>query len=293
MIVFPCYVQGSTRLLVTHQRHFLPHCGRILVLKDGCVRSLGTHTQLASSALTELTQLEEETEFDDAVYDDQISRKAVPQGQQLVVEGPGAEAGSALKALNAGPVQATLDAKAPVAAAAASEITKAAGHLPTEQHTDGILTSSVLSGSLATLATAASATTAVDAGPTPDNATVAAPSGLQPKVAPLLSPTAAAGQNPESLIRQPEGQGRKAQAALSPAHVVKRKYVLPPKVDHRWGPLRLCEKWVFRLMGYRKAHKPEDDGVAEEEEGKEQAQLNQQEGRATGMYSQKQKSDRG
>lgn len=279
---------------MTHQRHFLPHCDRILVLKDGCVRALGTHAQLAPSALTELTQLEEETELDDSVYDDQISSKAVPQGQQLVVDGAGAEAGSALKALNAGPVQATVDAKAPAAAAAASRITKAAGHLSTEQHTDGILTTSVLSDSLATLATAATATTAVDAAdPASANATVAAPSGLQAKVSPLLPPTAAAGQNPESLVRQPEGQGHKGQAAFSPAHVVKKKYVLPPRVDHRWGPLRLCEKWVFRLMGYRKAHKPEDDGVAEEEEGKEQAQLNQQEGRATGRCCQKQKSDSG
>ncbi len=83
---------------------------------------------------------------------------------------------------------------------------------------------------------------------------------------------------------QPPGQGHKEQAAVCPAHVVKKKFVLPPKVDLRWGPVQLCEKWYFRLRGYRKAHKPEDEGVLEEEEGKEQAQLNQQEGRATGMY---------
>lgn len=278
---------------MTHQRHFLPHCDRILVLKNGRVGGLGTHTQLASSALTELTQLEEETELDDAVYDDQMSSKAVPQGQQPVVEGGGAEAGSALKALNAGPVQATVDAELPAAAAAASRITKATGHLSSEHHTDGILTTSVLSDSLANSATAATAPTAVGAaGSNTDNATVAAHSGLQAKVSPLLSHKAAAGQHPAGLFRQPEGQGHKAQAAFSPAHVVRKKYVLPPKVDHRWGPLKLCEKWVFRLMGYRKAHKPEDDGVAEEEEGEQQAQLNQQEGRATGMCCQKQKSDR-
>lgn len=239
------------------------------------------YSQLASSALTELTQLEEETELDDAVYDDQ----EVPnsrQGQQHLVEAAGAEAGSALNALDAGPFQATVGAEVPAAASAASQITGAAGHLTIEQQEDGILTSSALPASLATLATAATAVTAVDAaGSKTGNAT--APPGLQT----VLFPGTLAEQDPANLIRQPEEQGHKAQAAFCPARAVTKKYALPPKVDHRWGPLKLCEKWVFRLRGYRKAHKPEDDGTLEEEESKERAQLNQQEGRATGMQCQK------
>ena len=241
------------------------------------------YSQLAPSALTELTQFEEETELDDAVYDDQEASNSTRRQQGSV----GAESGSALSALNAGPFQATVDAEVPAAAAAASQITEAAGHLTSEQLEDGILASSTLPDSLATLATAASAVTAADAaGPKIDNAT--GPPGLQTEAL----PGTAAEQDSANLIRQPEEQGHKAQAAFCPARVVKKKYVLPPKVDHRWGPVKLCEKWVFRMRGYRNANKPEDDGALEEEEGKEQAQLNQQEGRATGVYCQKQKSNR-
>lgn len=248
------------------------------------MRALGTYSQLAPSALTEMTQPEEETELDDAIYDDQLSHN-LTQGQERAVEAVRAEPASALNALNAGPVQATIDAEIPAAAAAASQVIEAAGHLTTEQHEDSILASSLLPDALATLATAATDA----AGSGTDHA--AASSGLQTEVSPLLVGVAAE-QDPASLIRQPEGQGRKAQAVFCPARLVEKKYALPPKVDHRWGPLKLCEKWMFRLRGYRKAHKPEDDGAVEEEEGKQQAQLNQQEGRATGTFCQNQKSNR-
>jgi len=41
-------------LLVTHQRHFLPLCDRVLVLRDGAVVALGTWTELAALGLPEL-----------------------------------------------------------------------------------------------------------------------------------------------------------------------------------------------------------------------------------------------
>ena len=144
---------------------------------------------------------------------------------------------------------------------------------------DGGLASSVPPDSLATLATVTTASTAVAAAGT-DLHTAHVSAAVHTEVLPADKP--APDQNLDGL--QPSGQGHKEQAAFCPAHVVKKKFVLPPKVDLRWGPVQLCEKWYFRLRGYRKAHKPEDEGVLEEEEGKEQAQLNQQEGRATGMY---------
>ena len=279
-------MQGSTRLLVTHQRHFLPYCDRILVLKDGRQRALGTYSQLASSALTELTQLAQETELDDAVYDEQIPMQATPSNSKRVVDESGTESKSALQALNAGPVQATLDAEVPAATVAASQIAKAADHLITGQHMDGGLASSVPPDSLATLATATTASAAVAAAGT-DLHTGDVSAAIHAEVLPsdkLVPDKLVPEQKLDGLNMQPSGQGHKEQAAFCPAHVVKKKFVLPPKVDLRWGPVQVCEKWYFRFRGYRKAHKPEDEGVLEEEEGKEQAQLNQQEGRATGMH---------
>ncbi|DBA75192.1 TPA: hypothetical protein ACH3X1_010497 [Trebouxia sp. C0004] len=275
-------MQGSTRLLVTHQRHFLPQCDRILVLKDGCERALGTYSQLASSALTELTQLAEETELDDAVYDEQILTQAPQSNSNRVVDESGTESRSALRALNAGPVQATLDAEVPAATVAASQTGNTADHLTTGQHMDGGLASSVPSDSLATLATATTASAAVAAAGT-DLHTGDVSAAVHTEV--LRSDKPAPEKNLDGLHMQPSGPGHKEQAAFCPAHVVKKKFVLPPKVDLRWRPVQLCEKWYFRLRGYRKAHKPEDEGVLEEEEGKEQAQLNQQEGRASGSTS--------
>lgn len=277
---------------MTHQRHFLPHCDRILVLKGGRERALGTYSQLASSALTELTQLEEETELDDAVYDDQIPTQAASPSSQPIVDGPATKPFSAFQAINAGPIQATLDAEVPAAVVATSQTAQAADHLITGQQVDSGLASSVPPDSLATLATATTAATAVAAAGTGLNAghaTATATPAVQPTHLPSETDTAAAPPNPEHLARQQQGQGRKQQAAFSPAVVAKKKYVLPPRVDQRWGPVKLCEKWYFRLRGYRKAHKPEDEGVVEEEEGKQQAQLNQQEGRATGVHYQKKK----
>ena len=47
--------QGSTRILVTHQRQFLPSCDRVLILRAGRMQALGTWDQVAAMELTELT----------------------------------------------------------------------------------------------------------------------------------------------------------------------------------------------------------------------------------------------
>lgn len=271
---------------MTHQRHFLPHCDHILVLKDGYQLGLGTYSELASSALTELTQLEQETELDDAVYDEQIPNRAA---SQLTLEQSGPDFGSALQAMNAGPIQARFHAEVPAAAVVASQTADAADHLTTGQQLDACLATSVPSDSLAMLATAATATTAVAAA---GNGSHTAPTGpatagitnaVQREVVSTASGIVAAESNPAGLNRSPQGQGHKEQATFCPAHVVKKKVMLPPRVDQRWGPEKLCEKWYHRIRGISKANKPKDEGFPEEEvAGKEQAQLNQQEGCATG-----------
>lgn len=47
---------GSTRLLVTHQKQYLPYCDRVLVLREGQVTAFGTWTELQ-----ELTELQAKT----------------------------------------------------------------------------------------------------------------------------------------------------------------------------------------------------------------------------------------
>ncbi|GFR41483.1 hypothetical protein Agub_g2174, partial [Astrephomene gubernaculifera] len=46
---------GATRLLVTHQRQYLPKCDRVLVLRGGAVAALGPWRQVAELKLPELT----------------------------------------------------------------------------------------------------------------------------------------------------------------------------------------------------------------------------------------------
>jgi ATP-binding cassette subfamily C (CFTR/MRP) protein 4 len=45
---------GTTRVLVTHQRQYLPRCDRVAVLRGGRLVALGTWEQLAPLQLPEL-----------------------------------------------------------------------------------------------------------------------------------------------------------------------------------------------------------------------------------------------
>ena len=45
---------GSTRVLVTHQRQYLPACDRLLVLRHGRVAAAGTFAELSGLGLSEL-----------------------------------------------------------------------------------------------------------------------------------------------------------------------------------------------------------------------------------------------
>lgn len=47
--------RGSTRVLVTHQRQFLPQCDRVLVMRGGRVAALGTWAEVSAQSLPELT----------------------------------------------------------------------------------------------------------------------------------------------------------------------------------------------------------------------------------------------
>ena len=259
---------------MTHQRHFLPHCDRILVLKGGFQHALGTYSQLAPSALTELAQLQQDTELDDSVYDNQIPNRNGQLGQK---------AQTALQGMLAGPVQATVDAEVPAAAAAASHEAHAADQGLTGQQ-DGALAASVPPDSLATLATAATAATAVAADTSIDPSNQCSiPQALLP-----LQSTAATTQEATmgQQARLGQVQGHQQPSAFCPGQLVPKKIVLPPRVDLRWGPIKLGERWVSRLRGHGKADKASDQNKQPEIDalGKEHAQLNQQEARATGQH---------
>uniref|UniRef100_A0A1I7YSQ1 ABC transporter domain-containing protein n=1 Tax=Steinernema glaseri TaxID=37863 RepID=A0A1I7YSQ1_9BILA len=42
-------LRGKTRVLVTHGIHFLKHCDRVIVLKDGQISEQGTYQELIAS----------------------------------------------------------------------------------------------------------------------------------------------------------------------------------------------------------------------------------------------------
>lgn len=63
-------LQGRTRLLVTHQRQFLPACDRVVVLRGGRVFADGAYAELAPLGLPELAGSEGAmASLDDAAYD--------------------------------------------------------------------------------------------------------------------------------------------------------------------------------------------------------------------------------
>eukprot|EP00887_Chlorella_sp_A99_P004200 scaffold15.g4200.t1 len=59
---------GATRLLVTHQRQYLPACDRVVVVCGGRVVAEGSQAELAAAGVPEVATTRE-TELDDAAYD--------------------------------------------------------------------------------------------------------------------------------------------------------------------------------------------------------------------------------
>ncbi len=72
--------QGTTRLLVSHQRHHLPMCDRIIVLRGGCIVADGSLQQLQSQGYeAELGSGQgsgQIAELDDTAYDEGIAQTA-------------------------------------------------------------------------------------------------------------------------------------------------------------------------------------------------------------------------
>ena len=98
-----CGAQGTTRLLVSHQRHHLPMCDRIIVLRGGCIVADGTLQQLQSQGYeAELGSGHgsgQMAELDDTAYDqgmahpvslepgkDSSSPVASPEGQVAMAQ---------------------------------------------------------------------------------------------------------------------------------------------------------------------------------------------------------------
>jgi ABC-type transporter Mla maintaining outer membrane lipid asymmetry ATPase subunit MlaF len=49
---------GTTRLLVTHQRQFLPGCDAVVVLRGGEVAAAGSYAELAAAGVPEVKAVE-------------------------------------------------------------------------------------------------------------------------------------------------------------------------------------------------------------------------------------------
>ncbi len=58
MTIAVAWVAGSARILITHQRQYLPQCDRVLVLRGGRVHAIGTPVELALMKLPELQATE-------------------------------------------------------------------------------------------------------------------------------------------------------------------------------------------------------------------------------------------
>ncbi|XP_014467782.1 PREDICTED: probable multidrug resistance-associated protein lethal(2)03659 isoform X2 [Dinoponera quadriceps] len=59
------YLQGKTRILVTHQLQYLRNVGRIIVLKDGAIQAEGTYDELGSMGVDFGRLLETQTQTDE------------------------------------------------------------------------------------------------------------------------------------------------------------------------------------------------------------------------------------
>lgn len=90
-------MQGATRLLVSHQRQFLPKCGRLIVLRGGRIVADGSFQQLQSLGYeAELGSGQgsgQAAELDDTAYDQEIGHSASVQDSAASSAGAAVRAG--------------------------------------------------------------------------------------------------------------------------------------------------------------------------------------------------------
>ncbi|XP_011138927.1 probable multidrug resistance-associated protein lethal(2)03659 isoform X1 [Harpegnathos saltator] len=68
------YLQGKTRILVTHQLQYLRNVGRIIVLKDGAIQAEGTYDELGSMGVDFGRLLETQTQVEEQSASAPVSR---------------------------------------------------------------------------------------------------------------------------------------------------------------------------------------------------------------------------
>lgn len=313
---------------MTHQRQFLPYCDRILVLKHGAEKALGTYSELASSALTELTQLQDEAEIDDAIYDQQLpaatalyhasdareqhATEAQQQVSQHSTDAQEDSAGAVQQQFPQRGSQAQQDNAAPAQQQVAQDSSQAHQQGTRTVDSQADHSSSALGGAEAGAVQAtvkAEVATAVAAAADVAGSATTAPNSVeQPNHALLVTEypdiTTIAATAVESDISMPglvkqsqhgasatEQNNSVKAVGFTPAVVKRRKYVLPSAVDNRWGPEQRCSRLWHKLRGSGNPQTAGDDAESDAGE-EEQAQLNQQEGRATGMHKPKELSSR-
>ncbi|MEW5316893.1 MAG: hypothetical protein WDW38_008234 [Sanguina aurantia] len=150
-------LKGCSRILVTHQRHFLPSCDRVLVLRAGRMVGIGTWEEVEGMNLPELAGMSVSASTNDL---QSIAQPMMhqPSGSPAVLEYPSAATTaypplsaahlSTLAALSA----ATASAESPVTHSSSKDLrTQNSKHLSTQstamQEREGLLTGSKLLGS--------------------------------------------------------------------------------------------------------------------------------------------------
>jgi hypothetical protein len=99
-MLFPCFSPGTTRILVTHQRQYLPKCDRIAVLRNGQLAACGTYEEVSALQLPELIggavtmSLDTPTAEQEQQELAQSAALAVPQPATLVASAVPADASS-------------------------------------------------------------------------------------------------------------------------------------------------------------------------------------------------------
>ena len=90
-------MQGATRLLVSHQRQFLPKCGHLIVLRGGRIVADGSFQQLQSLGYeAELGSGQgsgQAAELDDTAYDQEIGHSASVQNSEASTAGAAVRTG--------------------------------------------------------------------------------------------------------------------------------------------------------------------------------------------------------